>query len=298
MQSFVRRGLRLALSAAAGIAMLAAVAPPSSAQTITLCVNREGRIKGIDVACTKPQVTLTWYAAGIQGPTGPVGPQGPIGAPGYTGPTGPQGAQGPAGPFGPPGTAGPTGPTGAQGLIGSTGSQGLQGLTGVPGPMGVQGPTGSLGAAGLTGTNTGVLAGGSSGEDVGFAFNLVLGGKGGPGKKTLYMGPGNGADTTLANVEVPVSAGILSDLLVQTDMNPGSPGGITGSYSFVLCVNENCTTPVSCTITDPTTSCSDTIDNVSVNDGDRVAIVGLASTGSTSTDVTYSLEHTVTQSTP
>ncbi|MGB8682501.1 MAG: hypothetical protein WCD12_06410 [Candidatus Binatus sp.] len=277
MQSLVRRGLRVALSAAAGIAMLAAVAPSSSAQTITLCVNRQGRIKGIDIACTKPQVTLTWNAAGVQGPTGPIGLQGPIGA---------------------VGSIGPTGPAGAQGFVGPAGSQGPQGLTGVQGPMGVQGPTGALGAAGLNGTNTQIIAGGTSGEDVGFAFNLVLGGMGSPGNKTLYMGPGNGADTTLANVEVPVSAGTLSELLVQTDMNPGSPSDTTGSYVFVLCVNENCSTPLTCTINDPTTSCNDTIDNVSVNDGDRVAIVGRATTGTNSTDVTYSLEHTVTQSSP
>jgi hypothetical protein len=276
MQSFVRRGLRVALSAAAGIAMLAAAAPSGSAQTITLCVNRQGRIKGIDVACTKPQVTITWNAAGVQGPTGPVGLQGPIVA---------------------VGSIGPTGPAGPQGFVGPAGPQGPQGLTGAQGPMGVQGPTGALGAAGLNGTNTGILTGGI-GQLLGAAESIELGGSGGTGNKTLYMGPGNGADTTLANVEVPVSAGTLTELLVQSDRNPGSPGGVAGSYTFVLCVNENCSTALTCTMTDPTTSCSDTTDSVSVNDGDRIAIVGLATTGSNTADIAYSLESVVTESSP
>jgi hypothetical protein len=94
---------------------------------------------------------------------------------------------------------------------------------------------------------------------------------------------------------VPVSAGTLKHLLIRTDMNPGSSGPTTNSYTFSVCMNATCTTGLTCVITDPNTSCSDTTDVVSVNDGDLVSIYAQPSGPSANNaDVTFSLEHIVT----
>ncbi len=93
----------------------------ASAATITICVNKAGKIQSTKGACTSKQTAITWVSVG---PTGPQGPQGPQGA---TGPAGPVGATGPAG------LAGAQGPTGPAGPVGATGSAGPQGPTGAAG---------------------------------------------------------------------------------------------------------------------------------------------------------------------
>jgi hypothetical protein len=294
MRSNFRRALRLTFAGAAGGLLCLAIPASGHASTITLCLNRRGVIKGINVACQPPLVTLTWDGNGIQGPQGPSGPQGPIGPVGIQGAQGPTGAQGPVGPAGAAGAAGAVGPTGPTGDTGPTGAQGLIGNTGLKGPTGDPGPQGLTGLNGPNGTNIQVLTGGNLGADTAIDHSNQLG-----GDQALYLGPGNGADTSLASVAVPVSAGTLKHLLIRTDMNPGSSGPTTNSYTFSVCVNATCTTGLTCVITDPNTSCSDTTDVVSVNDGDLFSIYAQPSGPSANNaDVTFSLEHIVTQAAP
>jgi Collagen triple helix repeat (20 copies) len=288
MQPFLGRVVRLTFGAATAAVLFLAIPTPGHATTISLCLNRRGIIKGINVECSPPQVTLTWDSDGVTGPQGPSGPQGPIGPVGNQGATGPQGPQGPSGPagaVGTAGTAGPTGPTGPTGLQGPQGPQGADGLQGLQGDMG---PQGAAGLNGSNGTNVQLLTGGTLGSDLGTTLGIQ------PGNNVaVYMGPGNGAATTFAAAAVPVSAGTLGHLLVQTDHNPAG-----GTYTFTLCVNSNCDQTLTCTITDPNTTCSDTSDTVPVNDGDLVTVHAAPANTTAVTDVTFSMEHTVTQAAP
>ncbi len=90
-------------------------------------------------------------AKGDIGATGPIGPQGlkgDVGATGATGATGAKGEVGAIGPIGPQGLKGATGATGPQGLTGSVGSPGPMGPQGVAGEVGAAGPAGAKGDAG------------------------------------------------------------------------------------------------------------------------------------------------------
>lgn len=130
---------------------------------------------------------------GAKGEAGVAGPQGPQGIQGPAGPQGPAGKDGTltfeelteeqkATLKGEPGATGPRGPQGLQGPTGATGAQGPQGLQGPMGPQGPKGDKGDTGATGPSGANgltpyigsngnwwigetdTGVEAGGGSGE--------------------------------------------------------------------------------------------------------------------------------------
>ena len=77
------------------------------------------------------------------------------------------------------------------------------------------------------------------------------------GNSPIYYGPGNGADTQLESVAVPIDASTVTQLWVQTKNAPG-PGQ---SYTFQLCINSDCTTSaVTCSINLPTlTECNDLV---------------------------------------
>lgn len=270
MRPSFRRTLRLA--AAASSLLLLAIPTAGQASTISMCLNKQGVIEGVNVVCKPKQTQISWDSNGLPGPQGPSGPQGPTGPVGPTGTVGPQGATGPAGATG---IAGPPGPAGDTGPIGDTGA------------LGPAGPDGA------NGTNIQVLTGGTLGSDSGFTLGIL------PGQvQTVYLGPGNGGSITKGVVDVPLSAGTLSHLLVSVDLNtactnpvPNPPCG----YAFVVCVNQTCNTALTCTITNPTTTttvCSDPTDVVTIADGDTVSIQAQPSNpGTAAADVTFSIEH-------
>jgi len=276
MQPFLERTMRLALGLAAGSVLLLAVPQAGQASTISMCLNKQGVIQGVNVVCKPKQTLISWDSGGVTGPQGLAGPQGPTGL---------------AGPQGSTGAQGPTGPAGATGAAGSQGPIGVAGPTGDTGPQGPTGPTGT------NGTNIQVLTGGTLGSDSGYKLSIL------PGEvPTVYLGPGNGGSVKLGTVDVPLSAGTLSHLLVSVDLNPACSTPGTCGYTFVVCVNKVCTTALTCQITDPTTSttvCSDTTDVVSLNDGDVVSIRAEPTVlGTAPADVTFSIEHATSLAAP
>lgn len=300
MRPLFIRALRLGVTAAMAAAMFAYAPALAHASTINICINRRGRIKRINGTCRPPWVSLTWDTDGVPGPQGPPGPRGPRGPQGAQGAIGPQGPQGDAGPAGPTGSAGAQGQTGPTGPTGATGPQGLAGVQGPQGPQGSTGPAGTPGTNGTNGTNTQVLAGGDLGAD--FNANSV----GSPYQvyqdNIFYMAPGNGVSLSFGQVAVPTTAGMLDHLLVQIGAAPGSSTGISAGETFDVCVNNNCSTGLTCTIIDPNTSCSDATDSLQVNDGDLIAVIATPNHPAggpllgpqTASEVTWSLEHTVT----
>jgi hypothetical protein len=230
--------------------------------------------------------------AGPTGATGPAGPTGPNGSIGPTGSTGDTGAAGPAGPTGATGSTGPAGATGdvgPSGPTGDTGATGSAGPTGPAGPAGVAGATGSTGATGATGAPgaSSVLLFGGTQTD---SMDLT---------NSTYMGPGNGyiitpvqnTGTQTVGVPMPI-VGILHDLTVYVQTGPEFD---IDSWTFNVCVNEDCGAGVQCTITGTlpflfstgagagpsTTSCSDNIDFAILQPGDRVTIQAVPANGST-----------------
>ncbi|MGH7812610.1 MAG: BclA C-terminal domain-containing protein [Candidatus Binataceae bacterium] len=147
--------LVLAVSAAAAMMLAGAPAPAAAQQTLSICIHPNGRISGVNTACTARDTMLgPWVAvgpAGATGPSGVTGPAGPTGAPGVPGARGPNGATGPVGPQGAPGIAGAAGPSGAQGPVGPQGPTGATGDVGPIGSIGAQGPQGLAGPQGSTG---------------------------------------------------------------------------------------------------------------------------------------------------
>jgi len=180
----------------------------------------------------------------------------------------------------------------------------------VQGVQGPSGPTGALGTAGTNGTN-GTQSFLLTGGDLGFAvqaynfFNseganqFLLGnntGATGPipvGSTPLYYGPGNGVDSVIESETVPIDQAVASHLYVETAVAPGAGN----SYTFNLCINTNCKTGVTCTINLATaTECNDLVDTQAYNQGDDIALQGIASTGANATNVKWSV--VLTQTTP
>lgn len=329
MRRSFRSAARWIFGAAAAL-LFAIVAGASNvqAQTTSLCINRAGRIKGIDTSCNPNQDSLTWLTNGLPGTSGTtVGPQGPPGVAGLQGPQGAQGAQGPAGVAGitgPTGAIGATGPTGAQGAVGPTGPAGPVGATGaagLTGPAGALGPIGPTGPIGLTGPQgpqgaqglpglTG-LAGpqgivgltgptgptGSNGVEttqlVGGNFGQEVASAAGgtqldPGT-TIFLGPNDGADPNIANVAVPLPAGTVKFLIVQVDF---APGVALQTDTFNVCISGDCDTGVTCTVTGiGQTQCSDIVDTAALTDGQTLSLEATASATSHFTNVTWSLEY-------
>jgi hypothetical protein len=184
------------------------------------------------------------------------------------------------------------------------GSQGPEGPTGPTGATGPTGPTGAPGVNGVNGTQFYTLGGGDLGSNAEllFGYQSVLGGSGAASggnpycttnaepnptcsNSPIYYGPGNGADTQLESIAVPIDASTVTQLWVQTKNVPG-PGQI---YTFQLCINSDCTSSkVACTIELPTeTECNDLVDTQKYQPGDTIALKGTASTGAAATEVSW-----------
>lgn len=268
---------------AAAMLFLAALPSVGHADTLTICISGNGRIKGVNVDCGG-LTSLTWETVGPQGDTGPDGVTGPPGL------QGPQGAAGPGGITGPNGAQGANGPTGDSGVAGGAGATGPQGPQGNPGIQGPVGPTGPQGPNGVNGTNGGdetnktFLTGGSLG-DLGFDEDIALSGLNSVTANILVLGPGNGADTT-NNVQVPMNdPGAAFRLFVNVDNAAGvtviptsiGPAGTPISYVFFLCNGGfGGTCQVTCAIIDPDTTCSDTVNNNGYAQGDLMGLFAFA----------------------
>jgi len=111
----------------------------------------------------------------------------------------------------------------------------------------------------------------------------------------LYFGPGNGVDTILESEAIPIDTGTASKLWVQTK-NTSGPGQ---TYTFELCINNNCSTGVKCVINLPTlTECTDQVHTQAYAQGDTIALKGTASLSATPTEVSWSVVITQTAPTP
>lgn len=102
------------------------------------------------------------------------------------------------------------------------------------------------------------------------------------GVTNIVMSPGNGR-----GLDTPLPAGTLSNLRVRTDQPPGS-GEI---HTFIVVVND-VATAITCTISDPNTSCEDTTNSVTIAAGDRLWVFAIASGSAMTTEVSWSLTHT------
>ena len=241
---------------AAAMLFMAALPSVGHADTLTICINGKGRIKGINVSCSG--TSLTWETVGPQGAQGPDGVDGPPGKAGQQGNAGIPGIQGA------PGTEGAVGPTGDSGIAGLPGDKGPPGPQGNPGIQGNPGPVGNPGPHGINGgseVNKTYLTGGTLGD---FCRDLPapcnLSGFNSVFSSVLAMGPGNGADSGSDQTTVPVNdSGTAYNLFVSTDNHPGTSfNGVPLNYFFFLCKNNFVgTCNVACVITDPDTTCHD-----------------------------------------
>jgi hypothetical protein len=117
------------------------------------------------------------------------------------------------------------------------------------------------------------------------------------------MGPGNGfiaSQGTVATgtnaVGVPLSAGSLTNLRVFLSTNPGSS---PNSYTFNVCVDNNCAVSgrLACTVNGPAgITCSDSVDSMTITDGQRVSMQ--ATNNSSPTQVTAGWSMRFTPSAP
>jgi hypothetical protein len=289
------------------MATVFALAIPASAkaETITICVNKAGKIQQVKGACKAKQTAVTWESVGTTGPQGPQGPQGltgPAGVQGATGPAGPQGLQGATGPAGPQGATGPPGPQGPEGTTGPAGSQGAMGPAG---PAGATGEAGANGAPGISAVDAVTLTGGTAGALGAYSESQLS-----PSvtiTSPLYMPPG-GSSVSLSDsipywTAVPLlggssgtAGGILGHYFVHLSAAPG--GG--GEYLFAACVFTSpfsaaatCTTL--CTVTDPATTCVST-EPVTVSAGSLVTVEAYVPSGSptpsNTADVAWSMTYT------
>jgi Collagen triple helix repeat (20 copies) len=299
MHVSLKHARRVVLGVAVGALLLAAAPRSGQAAIVTLCVSPTGKPKIVSVngTCNSPNRAITWDQAGVAGPSGI---QGSKGQQGPQGPTGTPGQMGPQGPVGPAGNIGMTGNVGATGPLGPAGEVGQQGPEGPTGPTGATGPTGPSGFPGTNGTQFYTLGGGDLGSNVEllFGYESVLGGRNAAGGASnppcvtstcsnpiIYYGPGNGADTQLESVAVPIDASTVTQLWVQTKNVPG-PGE---RYTFQLCINGDCfSSPVGCSISLPTqTECNDLFDSQKYQPGDTIALKGTASSGAAATEVSW-----------
>lgn len=277
----------------------------AKAETITICVNKAGKIQQVKGACKAKQTAVTWESAGTAGPQGPQGPQGltgPAGAQGASGPAGPQGPQGASGPTGPQGATGSAGPEGPQGPIGSAGAQGATGPTGA---QGSPGPVGPDGAPGINAINAVTLTGGTDGALGAFTGNQLSPSL--TSASALYMPPGGGSvplsddnpptDPFPYWTAVPLGAGTLGHYFVHLTAAPGGGSGYLFAACLFIAPGSNppaCTTL--CTVTDPATTCSSST-TVDVPAGDLVTIQAYADPSATATpsntvDVAWSITYT------
>lgn len=182
-----KRGWLWLVGSAALVALMVSLPAHANAQTITICVTKNGLIRAIQSPCTGNTTAVSWQEVGPTGPTGPTGSAGPE-VPGAVGPIGVIGMTGPQGPTGPQGDQGVQGVAnliGGEG--GPTGPTGPTGATGNVGPTGFLGGTGVTGAPGFNTEDVVVLSGGTLGNTIGLQAIT----QGNP-TESLTMGPGNG----------------------------------------------------------------------------------------------------------
>jgi hypothetical protein len=298
MHVSLKHARRVVLGVAVGALLLAAAPGSGQADILTICVAPTGKthIVSVNGTCNSPNRAITWESTGVVGPSGI---QGSKGQQGPQGPTGTAGEMGPQGPVGPAGNIGGVGMVGATGPLGPAGEMGPQGPEGSTGPTGPTGATGPSGVPGINGVQFYTLGGGDLGSNVEllFGYQSVLGGSeassgGNPACVTgtcsnspIYYGPGNGADTQLESVAVPIDASTVTQLWVQTKNVPGAGE----SYNFQLCINSDCwSSPVHCSINLPTsTECSDLVDTQKYTPGDTIALKGTATSGAAATEVSW-----------
>ncbi len=173
---------------------------------------------------------------------------------GATGPTGATGATGEQGPVGPQGPAGPTGAQGEQGPIGPQGPQGPPGPIGPIGPMGPPGPPGPQGPAGPAGAN------GTSGSAIGGNYANT--------GNNNFLFPWGTTSGTEANTNIPLPSGKASKLVVSLTVAPGA-----GQSATVTIRKNGVNTALTCTVSGTATTCADTVNSVTFNDGDLLSVL-------------------------
>ena len=176
------------------------------------------------------------------------------------------------------GPIGPSGPTGPQGLAGPAGAQGPLGPTGAQGPAGPQGSPGAPGTPAIltaycnldtpTSWTYGTLSGlGITPPGNAGCFN---------GATASYIGPDPG---NVIGVPLP-SGGQLQNLAAVVYCEGNAQGTAlcsSGSVQITVAVWVNSTaTQLACSlvaVTNTEVSCSDIIDVISVNAGDKISMV-------------------------
>jgi hypothetical protein len=246
------------IAVAIAIGLICAATPRAAwaqSNMISICVARNGRIKGINLSACKGKNTqlLTWAQ---------------IGMPGLPGPTGPQGPQGPRGP---------------QGAIGPQGATGPQGPQGIQGPVGPAGLAGATGAPGIATLNNVSLYGGTQGFPL-LSSQWDVNPSGPSGGNTLGLGPSNGAGQTYqpANPYPPFmpmpAAGTISHLRVHIDTPPVSSVGTPAAFFFAFTDFTTATSAPTCLIAGSQTTCSDD-SSLSINSGDVVGLQAFVNSG-------------------
>jgi hypothetical protein len=90
----------LLISGFAAFSIFALAIPSRTlAQTITVCVNKHGKVKGVNTTCSSTQTTVTWASVGPAGPAGPPGPRGASGVDAINAVLLTGGTNGPLGPY-------------------------------------------------------------------------------------------------------------------------------------------------------------------------------------------------------
>jgi len=260
----------------------------------------------------------SWALIAQRGDTGATGSQGPMGPQGEPGPPGEQGPVGPPGPQGLTGATGPVGPTGIQWkgpwsslttymtrdvvsfdgssyisltnsntnnapntspatweLVAQRGGTGATGDTGATGQQGPQGPRGEKGEKGDTGA---AGANGTSGSAIGGNYANT-------GTNSFLMPWSATTSTTEANVNVPLPSGTASKLVVSLTAAPGAGGSAT-----IRIRKNGSTTPLTCTVSGVATTCSDTVNTVTFNNGDLLSIL-YTETGAAAFRIRFAFEY-------
>jgi hypothetical protein len=149
------------------------------------------------------------------------------------------------------------------------------------------GPAGATGVTGFSGDFKTTLTGGTLGNDIGAAAGIQLTAaviRTDP----IWMAPGNGADTIQSTIAVPTPGGCANHLQVSLDEDPGTGN----SYSFFVCVQGDCATPLTCVISNANFTCSDDTHSVPYAPGDSLSVLAFTSLGTPATvDVGWSLDY-------
>ncbi len=138
--------------------------------------------------------------------------------------------------------------------IAQKGEMGANGSDGAPGPQGIQGPEGSVGPQGPPGAD------GVSGSVIGGNYSNT-------GNSRFLVPWANATTGTEDNANIPVPSGVASKLVVSLTTAPGAGGSAT------ITVRKNASdTPLSCTVSDLETGCTNSSDSVVFGDGDLLSV--------------------------